>query len=113
MPLSGSPALSVRSSGPDYHLAVNSEPAPRSSRLRRLASRVYDAHSGSRSPILDGPWWLSLTALVVVSVLVFGSNPWKWVVLPFAAALLWLPYVAHWVVALSRSVTAFREGFRS
>lgn len=107
------PASSVRSSGPGYHLAVESEPAPEPSRLRRLASTVYDAQAGSRSPMLDGPWWLGLTAVVVISVLVFGSSPWKWTVLPIAAALLWVPFVVRWVVALTRSVTAFREGFRS
>ena len=57
--------------------------------------------------------WLGLTAVVVVSVLVFGSNPWKWIVLPVAAALLWLPFLVRWIVALTGSVTAFREGFRS
>jgi hypothetical protein len=63
--------------------------------------------------MLDGPWWLGLTVVVVVSVLVFGGNPWKWIVLPIAAALLWLPFVVRWVVALTRSMTAFREGLRS
>jgi hypothetical protein len=92
---------------------VESEPAPKPSRFQRLVSTVYDAQAGSRSPILDGPWWLGLTAVVVISVLVFGSSPWKWIVLPIGAALLWLPFVVHWVVALTRSVTAFRVGFRS
>jgi uncharacterized membrane protein YccC len=92
---------------------VEPEPAPKPSRFKRFASTVYGAQAGSRSPILDGPWWLGLTVVVVVSVLVFGSNTWKWIVLPVAAALLWLPFLARWIVALTRSVTAFREGFRS
>jgi hypothetical protein len=81
--------------------------------FKRFASTVYDAQAGSRSPILDGPWWLGPTAVVVVAVLVFGSSPWQWIVLPVAAALLWMPFLVRWVVALTRSVTAFREGFRS
>jgi hypothetical protein len=63
--------------------------------------------------MLDGPWWLGLTAVVVMSVLVFGSSPWTWIVLPIAAGPFWLPFVGRWVVALTRSVTAFREGLRS
>jgi hypothetical protein len=91
---------------------VEHERAPRPSRIRRFASTVYDAQAGSRSPILDGPWWLSVTSVVVVSVLVFGSSPWTWFALPVAAVLLWLPFCVRWVVALTRSVVAFREGLR-
>src|SRR5262249_33274875 len=92
---------------------VGSEPAPKPPRVNQLASTVYDAQAGSRTPILDGPWWLGPTVILVMAVLVFGSTPWKWIVLPVAAVLLWLPLCVRWVVSLSRSVSAFREGFRS
>jgi hypothetical protein len=89
-----------------------SESAPTPSRIRPLASTVYDAQAGSRSPILDGPWWLGLTAVVVLAVLVFGSSPWKWLVLPVVAVLFWLPFCVRLAVALSFSVSAFREGLQ-
>lgn len=92
---------------------VETQPEAEPSRLRRFASTVYDAQAGGRSPILDGPWWLGLTAAVVLAVLVLGSSPWTWIVLPVAAVLLWLPFCVRWVVSLTRSVRAFRQGLRS
>ena len=92
---------------------VKSESAPKASRIRRLASTVYDAQAGSRSPILDGPWWLALASVVALAVLVFGGSPWKWLVVPVVAVLFWLPLCVRWAVALGRSVGAFREGLRS
>lgn len=83
------------------------------SRGKRLASRVYDAGAGGRSPILDGPWWLAVVGLVVVTVLTLGSSPWTWLVLPIAALFFWIPFCIRWILALWRSVGAFREGFRS
>jgi hypothetical protein len=91
---------------------VEHERAPKPSRIRQFASTVYDAQAGSRSPILDGPGWLSVTAVVVGSVVVFGSSPWTWLAALVAAVLLWLPLCVRWVVALTRSVVAFREGLR-
>jgi len=81
--------------------------------MRRWVSTVYDAQAGGRSPMLDGPWWLGILAIVVTSVFVFGSAPWTWLVVPIAAAVFWLPFCVRWAVALGRSVTAFRDGFRS
>ncbi len=74
---------------------------------------MYDAHAGSRNVVLDGPWWLGLAAVVVVSVLVFGSGPWKWLAVPVAAILFWIPSGVRWTLALARSVSAFRDGYRS
>jgi hypothetical protein len=85
----------------------------RTSRGKRLASRVYDAGAGGRSPTLDGPWWLTALSLIVVTVMISGTGPWKWLVLPVAALFFWLPFCVRWSVALWRSVGAFREGFRS
>lgn len=113
LPMSGNPLDRSERPAPVTIFIVGSEPAPKPSRVGRLVATVYDAQAGSRSPMLDGPWWLGLTAVVVMSVLVFGSSPWTWIVLPIAAGLFWLPFVARWVVALTRSVTAFREGLRS
>jgi hypothetical protein len=95
-----------------YDHGVKSESEPRQSQIRRVAATVYDAQGGSRSPVLDGPWWLGLIGVVVVAVLVLDSEPWKWLVVPIAAAFFWLPFYVRWVLALSRSVRAFREGFR-
>lgn len=81
--------------------------------MRRFAATVYDAQGGRRWPVLDGPWWLSVLFLVVVTALTFGSSPWKWLVLPIAAAFFWLPSCVRWGSAIWRSVIAFGEGFRS
>jgi hypothetical protein len=92
---------------------VEREQASRPTRLRQLVSTVYDAQGGGRSPVLDGPWWLGLTAAVVAVVLAFGGGPWRWVALAVFAIFFWLPFVARWAVVLARSVGAFRDGFRS
>lgn len=81
-------------------------------RARRLVSSVYDARAGGRSVFLDGPWWLALTVAAALAVLIFGSSPWRWFALPIVVALFWLPLSVRWVVALARSVRAFREGIR-
>jgi hypothetical protein len=74
---------------------------------------VYHAQAGGRWPLLDGPWWLGLTGVVSMAVLLFGDGPWKWIALTIVAILFWLPFGARWVVSLRRSISAFREGFRS
>lgn len=74
---------------------------------------MHDAHADSRSVLLDGPWWLVGLLVVVVTVLTFGSAPWKWVVLPVAVLFLWVPRGARWWSAVRRSMTAFRDGLRS
>jgi len=43
---------------------------------------VYDAHADSRSAMLDGPWWLALMAVGVVSVLFFVSGQWRLLMVP-------------------------------
>ena len=110
IPMSGTSQLSVHPRADAYDAGVDTE---RTSRTRRLASKVYDAGAGSRSPVLDGPWWLGALGLSVVTVLTFGNNPWKWLVLPIAAVLFWLPFCIRWSLAIWHSVDAFREGFRS
>src|SRR3569623_3418995 len=92
---------------------VEATPGTQQSRVRRFASTVYDAQAGGREPLLDGPWWLGLLLVVAVSVLTFGSSPWKWLVVPLLAAFFWLPFCVRWGSALWRSVISFREGFRS
>jgi hypothetical protein len=94
-------------------LRVETESAPEESSAKRLAATVYDAHGGSRSPLLDGPWWLGITTALALAVLVFGDSPWKWLAAPVAVALFWLPLGIRWAVALRRSVSAFREGYQS
>lgn len=89
------------------------EPAPVRSPVGRLATTVYGAQAGGRTPLLDGPWWLGVTAAITLGVLVVGTSPWKWLALPFVAILLWLPFVVRSLVALQRAVSAFREGLRS
>jgi len=94
-------------------MIVKGEPAPVLSAARRLATVVYDAQADSRTPILDGPWWIGITAAAALSVLAFGAAPWKWLALPFVAVLLWLPLVARWLVALWKMGRAVREASRS
>lgn len=83
------------------------------SAVKRLAAEVYDAQAGTRSPLLDGPWWLAVTVAVALGVLAFGSSPWKWLAAPVVVVLLSLPFCVRWAVALGRSVRAFRDGYRS
>jgi hypothetical protein len=90
--------------------------APKPSQVRRFASAVYDAQPGRAPAHARRTWRLSLTTVVVVvCLLVFGSSPWKWAVLPTAAALLLLglPLVVRWSLRSLGSATAFRERFRS
>lgn len=96
-----------------YDPGVESKQASPSSPLGRLAATVYDAHGGGRSSLLSGPWWLSITVGLALGVLVFGGSPWQWSALPVMAAVIWLPFCVRWVVALGRSVSAFRQGYRS
>jgi hypothetical protein len=92
---------------------VDSESGTEASRVRRFASTVYDAQRGGRSTLLDGPWWLGAIGVAVSTVLIFGNPPWTWLGVPVAAAFFWLLFLVRWVAALSRSVGAFRQGYRS
>ena len=96
-----------------YDPGVGSTSASHPSPFKRFAATVYDAQAGSRSPVLDGPWWLGITIAAALGVLVFGANPWRWFALPVVAALFWLPLCVRWLVASGRSVKAFRDEYRS
>jgi hypothetical protein len=90
---------------------VAADPQTEQSWVRRLIVKVYGPGRGDI--LLDGPWWLGLLFLVVVTVLSFGSTPWKWLVVPVAVFFFWLPGCIRWGLGLWRSVGAFREGYRS
>lgn len=89
------------------------EKTERPSPTRRLASKVYDAGAGSRSPVLDGPRWLGALVLVSLAVLAFGTAPWKWIAMLVLGVFFWLPFLVRWILAIWRTPGAFREGFRS
>jgi uncharacterized membrane protein YgcG len=92
---------------------VESEISTKASPIKRLTATVHQGQAGSRSPVLDGPWWVGLMIAVALAALVFGSAPWKWIAVPIVVVLLWLPFCVRWALALGRAVGAFREGFRS
>lgn len=100
--------------GPRTICGVESESARQpASRMKRLAREVYDAQAGSRSPILDGPWWLGMSLLAAVAVLLIVGSPWKWLALLVLIGFFWLPFLVRWAVALARTVPAFRKGYGS
>lgn len=74
------------------------------SRVRRLATAVYNAQAGSRWPLLDGPWRLALTLVVALGVLAFGGGPWRWLALLVVLVFFLVPLALRWAVALGRSV---------
>jgi purine-cytosine permease-like protein len=96
-----------------YRERMSEEPGRQPSRLRQIATTVYDAQGGGRWPALDGPWWLALAAVVCAVVLTFGSGPWRWVAIAVVVILFWLPFVLRWSTSILRSAGAFRDGFRS
>lgn len=91
---------------------VQSDVTPEVSSARNLVSSVYSAHAGSRSPLLDGPWWLVVSIGGAVAVAIIWSGPLKWIALAILAFLFWLPLGYRWISAIWRSGSAFREGLR-
>lgn len=83
------------------------------SRVRLLGSQVYSAYENGRWPILDGPVWLgALLIAVVVALVLLGDSPWRWVFIAIGVLLVSVPMWVRWVVALWKSVGAFREGLQ-
>ncbi|GAA4694092.1 hypothetical protein GCM10023349_06390 [Nocardioides conyzicola] len=77
-----------------------------------MASEVYAAHAGGRSPVMDGPLWIGVAVAASLAVFVFVGGPLKWLALPLLLALVVLPLSVRWALAGVRSVAAFREGLR-
>lgn len=83
------------------------------SRVRRVGSQVYSAYANGRWPILDGPVWLAAVIVaVMVALVLLGDSPWRWVFVPFGVLFVSVPLWMRWIVALWKSVRAFREGLQ-
>lgn len=83
------------------------------SNLKRVAVQVFDANAGTKTPVLDGPWWLAGALVLAIVTFNVAPDPWRWIAVPVLVIFGLLPFVAHWVVALARAIPEFRKGYRN